>query len=235
MIENRIILGAKAMKISITDETVQKIVRFDALLREGNTKMNLTRGMDDPIEACDRHYLDALSILQTDAFPKGMRNLIDVGAGAGLPGIVLACALPDVRITLLDSLNKRVEFMNEVIKELSLNAQAIHARAEEAGQSAAMREKFDCATSRAVARLNVLCEWTLPFVRVGGRLCAYKGPTCGEEAEEAKHALSVLGADEGKMLGVTIPERDWNHVIFVAEKTTATPKAYPRKGGKKPL
>ena len=162
---------------------------------------------------------------------------MDVGSGAGFPGVPLAIFLPDTHFVLMDSLAKRVEFLRGVIEELSLNAEAVCLRAEEAGRGA-MRETFDAATARAVAPLNVLCELLLPLVRVGGKAVALKGPGAAAEAEAAQNALEALGGRLFAIEEVPIPGRDWAHTLAVLTKTAPPRKKYPRRAGepeKRPL
>ena len=162
---------------------------------------------------------------------------MDVGSGAGFPGVPLAIFLPDTHFVLMDSLSKRVEFLRGVIRELSLNAEAVCLRAEDAGRGA-LREAFDAATARAVAPLSVLCELLLPLVRVGGKAVALKGPGAAAEAEAAQNALAALGGRLASIEEVPIPGRDWAHTLAVLAKTAPTPEKYPRRAGvpeKRPL
>ena len=167
-----------------------------------------------------------------------MKSLVDVGSGAGFPGIPLSIMLPDVHVVLVDALDKRVKFLQSVIDELHLNAEAVHARAEDAGKRADLREQFDVATARAVAAANLLAEYLLPFVKVGGCMMALKGPSLDDELAEAAFAFETLGGRVARTENVEIPGRDWSHRIAYIEKVAPTPAKYPRKPGmpeKKPL
>lgn len=228
---NRICEGARQMGVVLPEGAAEKMLRFHELLMQANAQFNLTRVPDDPQEAVDRNYLDSLAPLAHAGLMRGQR-LLDLGSGAGFPGIPLAIALPEVHVTLMDSLGKRVNFLQSVIDELGLNARAVHARAEEAAKRPEWREQFDCATARAVAALPTLAELTLPFVRVGGQLIAYKGPAAGEELAQAQAALSQLGGSAGTILPVAIPGReDWDHRLVLVDKQKPTPKRFPRKSG----
>ncbi len=226
--EKYLINTAALMGISMTREQAEKFRLYHDMLCRSNREMNLTRVRDDARESCDRNYLDSLTLLT--CLDK-TESLIDVGSGAGFPGIPLAIMRPELRITLLDSLGKRVDFLNSVIDALALNAKAIHARCEDAGKQAMHRERYDIATARAVASLDVLSEWLLPFVKVGGRMLALKGPSAAEEAENADYALSVLGGKTSAIFSADIPGRDWQHKIVVINKLSPTPDKYPRKAG----
>lgn len=233
----RLIESARKMGIEMSDKQADMFCEYHRLLIEANRSMNLTRVPDDTDEAVDRNYLDSITPLAY-ALPEGTRTLADVGAGAGFPGIPLAIMLPDVHITLIDALDKRVKFLSDIITTLGLNARALHARAEDAGKNAALREQFDVVVSRAVAAMNVLCEYSLPLARTGGTMIAYKGPAWQEEAAQAANALEKLGGALRDARPAPIPGRDWNHVLVYIEKTAPTPAQYPRRSGmpeKKPL
>jgi 16S rRNA (guanine527-N7)-methyltransferase len=231
MIEKILVERAAAAGIALSAEAAQKFAAYRALVAEANRTMNLTRISEDPTEAVDRDALDALAPLRVEGLMRGVRTLIDVGSGAGVPGVVLSIALPEVRVTLLDSQAKRVAFLSMVIERLGLNATARHARAEDAARDSALRGRFDCATARAVAPLAVLSELALPFVRPGGFLCAYKGPALEDELPAARRALRVLGARARPAYLLPIPGRDWDHRLLVADKIGPTPAAYPRRAG----
>ena len=222
--------GAAAMGIAVSPEQAAQMARFQEMLAETNKVMNLTRIPDDPREAVDYNYLDSLAPLAA-GLPREVRTLADVGSGAGFPGVPLAVMLPETHVVLIDSLGKRVKFLDSVIAELGLNAEAVHARAEEAGRLPELRERFDVVTARAVAALNVLSELALPLARVGGTFIAYKGPGAGEEAAAARRALSLLGGRLSREAAVAIPGRDWDHRLLYIEKTRPTPPKYPRKPG----
>jgi len=217
--------------IAITPEQAAKFETYHKMLTEANAKFNLTRVPEDISEAVDRNYLDCIMPLKA-GLPQGITRIIDVGSGAGFPGIPLSICLPDVHFVLLDSLSKRVDFLRSVIDALHLNAEAIHMRAEDAAKNPALRESFDIATARAVASLNLLSEYLLPFVKVGGWMMALKGPGLDEEAAAAEHALEILGGKFHHADNVAIPGRDWDHRIAWIEKTASTPAKYPRKAGK---
>ena len=231
----RLINGAGAMGIEMTPAQAAMFAEYHRMLEAANAQMNLTRVTGD--EAIDRNYLDSITPL-AGALPAGIRTLADIGSGAGFPGIPLAIMLPQVEITLIDALDKRVKFLNDVISSLGLNAKAVHARAEEAGRRPELRERFDVVTSRAVAAMNVLCELALPLTRLGGTMLAYKGPTWREELEEARDALEKLGGSFTGAQEAHIPGRDWAHWLVRIEKTAPCPEQYPRRPGmpeKRPL
>ena len=226
---------AQLMGLAMSPQQAEQFEAYHALLLKANAQFNLTRVSEDESEACDRNYLDSLTLLQHLA---GAKSLIDVGSGAGFPGVPLAIMRPDVSITLLDSLGKRVEFLKSVIAELGLNARALHMRSEEAAGKAEFRESFDVACARAVADLTVLSELLLPFVKVDGRMLAMKGPGAEEELENAAFAISELGGGEAAVLEAPIPDRSWEHKIVRVSKLAPTPARFPRRAGmaeKRPL
>jgi len=212
----------------------EQFQRFFELLVEWNERMNLT-GITDELEVYAKHFYDSLDpFLELDI--SEIKTICDVGTGAGFPGVPLAIAYPDIQFDLIDSLGKRIDFLNFCIKELGMaNAKAIHIRAEEF--AADKREYFDLVTSRAVARLPILAELCAPLVKVGGRLVVLKGPTGHTELDEAKQGPSKLGLTHKKTKNVSI-EKIGERVNIYFEKTSETPKKYPRQFGqikKKPL
>lgn len=221
---------AEAAGIPLTAAQAEKFEIYHRMLAEANARFNLTRVPENPAEAVDRNYLDCIAPLRAGC--DGVESAIDVGSGAGFPGIPLSICLPEVRFTLLDSLGKRVEFLNSVIQALGLNAVALHLRAEDGARRPELRERFDLAVARAVAPLNLLAEYLLPFVRVGGRMLAYKGPGLDGELAEARRAFELLGGRFARAEAAAIPGRDWDHRLAWIEKVAPTPPAYPRKPGK---
>lgn len=210
----------------------EKLARYHALLTQWNEHINLTGDTDFEL-SLDRHYTDSLAPLAMDGlFPTGA-SLIDVGSGAGFPGLPLAIARPDMQVTLLDSLQKRIGFLQAVVDELALtNVQLVHARAEDGGRDPAYRERFDIALARAVAPLPVLCELLLPFVRVGGRMICYKGPAAAEELLSCKRASALLGGSAPEARPVALPSQpDWQHCVVSCDKLQKTVRLYPRKAG----
>ncbi len=229
-------ISAEKMGIELSQNQLEKFDLYKKLLLEWNEKMNLTAITDDEGIAI-KHFADSISVLPL--MENKNASLIDVGTGAGFPGIPLKIANDGFKVTLLDSLNKRITFLEEVKKELGItNLECIHSRAEDGGRNADLREKFDYCVSRAVARLSVLSEYCMPFVAVGGYFISLKGPDAVEELTEAQKAISVLGGKVEKVVEITIPESDLKHCAVVIKKIKSTPKAYPRKAGtaaKKPL
>lgn len=237
MLKQMLLTSARAMSIPMTDAQADKFAQYHNLLAEANAQFNLTRVPDDLREAADRNYLDCISPL-AHGWPDGVETLVDVGSGAGFPGIPLSIMLPDVHVVLVDALGKRVKFLRSVIDALGLNAEAAHLRAEDAARRPELRERFDLAVARAVAPMNLLAEYLLPFVRVGGRMLAMKGPNLQDELAEAEFALSELGGRLDRIEIAGIPGRDWSHSLAWVEKAVPTPEKYPRKPGmpeKKPL
>ena len=228
---------AAAAGIPLNMEQAEKFESYHRMLIEANARFNLTRVPEDEAEAIDRNYLDCIAPLAV-GFPAAHASLIDVGSGAGFPGIPLAICLPETNIVLMDSLGKRVEFLESVIEVLHLNARAVHLRAEDGARKPEYREAFDLATARAVAPLNLLCEYLLPFVKVGGQMLALKGPGLDEEVAAAENALSILGGRFLRSDALPIPGRDWDHRAAWIEKLAPTSDKYPRRAGKpekKPL
>lgn len=237
MLQTMILESARAMGIAMSEVQAGQFARYHEMLVEANSQFNLTRVPDTLREAVDRNYLDCIAPLAHN-FPENIHNLVDVGSGAGFPGIPLSIMLPDVHVVLVDALDKRVKFLKSVIEELNLNAEAIHARAEDAAKRADLREQFDIATARAVAATNILSEYLLPFVKVGGYMMALKGPSLDDELAEASYAFEVLGGRVERTENIEIPGRDWSHRVAYVEKIASTPAKYPRKPGmpeKKPL
>ena len=235
MFAETIIAGAREMGVQMSPEQARMFETYHEMLLQANAQFNLTRVADDMREAIDRNYLDCIAPIAHGFSPE---TAIDVGSGAGFPGIPLAIMLPNTRFTLLDALDKRVKFLQSVIDALKLNAVCIHARCEDAARNPALREKFDCAVARAVAPMNVLSEYLMPFVRVGGQMVALKGPSLESELAGANNALKALGGGNISAFDAPIPGRDWAHKIAVIEKKSSTPDKYPRKAGtpeRKPL
>lgn len=236
MLKELLLSGAQAMGVDMTPAQAAQFARYHELLTAANARMNLTRVPEDPREAVDRNYLDCIAPLSRD-FP-AVKTAVDVGSGAGFPGIPLSILLPDVHFTLLDALQKRVEFLQAVIDDLGLNAAAVHLRAEDAARRPELRERFDLACARAVAPVNVLAEYLLPFVQPGGWMLAMKGPGLEEELREGANAVALLGGAVERTVALPIPGRDWDHRAAWIRKVAPTPDRYPRRAGvpeKKPL
>ena len=205
------------------------------LLIEKNKVMNLT-GITEPREVILKHFIDSLTILK---YIDKNSSVIDVGTGAGFPGVPLKIAENSLEMTLLDSLNKRINFLNEVIENTSLNnIKTIHGRAEEFGKNTEYREKYDISTSRAVAPLNILLEYMMPFIKVGGKCICMKGGNCEDEIEDTKNAIRILGGELEKIEKFNLPNSDNNRTILIIKKVKKTESQYPRNAGiprKKPL
>ncbi len=220
--------------IMLDEEKTEKFAVYCRFLKEYNEKVNLT-ALTEEQEMIDMHFVDSLAGLSA---PELKPNALcaDIGTGAGFPGVPLAIARPDITVALVDSLNKRLVFLDELKQKLDIkNVYTVHGRSEDLGRSD-MREKFDCVFSRAVARLNVLLEYDIPFAKTGGHVLAWKGPAFTEEIDEAKNALSLLGASIECVYTSGLEDRD--HFIVSVRKNRATSPKYPRQAGlpkKKPL
>ena len=237
MNKERLIAGLETMGVGFDMTAIERFEAFHAILDEYNKKMDLTAVLDED-ERIDRHDLDSAAPLAQGLLAPEAK-VIDVGTGAGFPGMPLLILRPDLNMTFLDALNKRIVFIEDALSRLGLKAQTLHARAEDAARMPAHREMYDAAVSRAVASAAVLEELTLPFVKTGGAAIAWKGPGVQDELTAARRAAFVLG---GTVRGVTpapVPGRDdWAHCLLITDKTGKTPKTYPRKAGtpnKKPL
>lgn len=222
--------AAEEYGISLSETQLQQFDRYQELLVEWNQKMNLT-ALTEPKDVAIKHMIDSVSVYDEKWFSEGM-SVIDVGTGAGFPGLPLKILCPSLKVTLLDSLNKRVKFLEAVASELGLSdIVCVHARAEEAARQKQYREKFDAVVSRAVARLPILAEYDLPFVRVGGFFAAMKGAKYEEEAQEAKKAVKLLGGGEPVLREIKLPGLDDKRGIIYIRKEKKTPSVYPRKAG----
>lgn len=214
--------------LSLTDAQIAQFAVYHEMLIDWNTRMNLT-ALTSPEDVAVKHIIDSLTAYDAALFD-GAKKLIDVGTGAGLPGIPLAVAAPHICVTLMDALQKRVRFLTEVTRAMGLtNTVCIHARAEEAARQPAHREHYDIAVSRAVARMPVLLSYTLPLVRVGGTLLALKGRAYAEEAAEGAAAARTLGGGAITARPVRLPGLDDVRAILSVRKERPTPKGYPRR------
>ncbi len=217
-------------EIQAPAELPDRLEIYLQLLKEWNRKMDLTASLEDE-EILDRHLIDSLTVLKTEYILPDSR-WIDVGTGAGFPGLVLAMARPDLFVTLMDAQQKRLNFLNAVIEAGGLrNTRTIHARAEEGARKKELREQFDFATARAVAPLNVLCEYLLPYVRTGGCALCWKGPAIRNEMESGRRAAHLLGGRMEMPIRCPVFGQEWDHIILPIRKTERTPAAYPRKPG----
>lgn len=218
------------LNLNIDDSQIDDFLKYKDLLLEWNEKINLTAITDDR-EVILKHFVDCLTVCKFVDFNN--KSFIDVGTGAGFPALPIKIFCKDSNPTLLDSLNKRINFLKTVGDELNLNnIKYVHSRAEDAGQDPMFREKYDFCVSRAVANLSVLAEFDLPFVKVGGYFIALKGPLLDSEIVEAKKAITTLGGEVEKIETIKIPFTDIEHKIVFIKKLRQTPKQYPRKAGK---
>ncbi len=225
--ENIIRAGLEEMGLSVPENAPALLAEYGRRLIEKNQVMNLT-AITEPEDVAALHMLDCAALLGCASF--GGRSLIDVGTGAGFPGLALKILVPSLSVTLLDSLQKRLDWLDETAEALSLRGvTTLHARAEEAGHDPALREGFDLAAARAVADLRTLCELCLPFVKVGGRFLAMKGPEAGSELNAAQNAIAELGGKAVRLYRYAIPGRDVERQVVVIEKTAPTPERYPRR------
>lgn len=222
--------AAGEVGVSLTPEQADRFSLYASLLVEWNEKINLT-AITDPRGIAVRHFADSLTL--SPYLPAGAFSLIDIGTGAGFPGVPLAILRPDMELTLLDSLNKRLVFLKELCAALEIPVTLVHARAEQGGRLPALRERFDVATARAVAALPTLCEYCLPYVKVGGRFLAMKGPDVEAELAAAAPALRQLGGELRETAAVTLPPESPDappagRCLLWVEKTRQTPAAFPR-------
>lgn len=219
---------ANKINTKLSEEKIENLYKYMNLLIEWNKKINLT-AITDEKDIITKHFIDSLTI---NKYIRENTKLIDVGTGAGFPGIPIKILREDIEITLLDALNKRLIFLNEVINEIDLkNITTFHYRAEEAGKNKEYREQFDIATSRAVAPLNILVEYLLPFVKIGGKCICMKGNNIKEEIQESKKAIEMLGGKIEEIDEFELPDSNIKRNIIIIKKINKTPLKYPRKAG----
>lgn len=221
----------ESINVELSDKQIEQLDKYYEILVEWNSFMNLT-GITEYEEVMLKHYLDSLVLRLPIDDGNSHIKLIDVGTGAGFPGLPLKIAYPDTEVVLFDSLNKRIKFLDEVIAQLGLKGiSTVHGRAEDGGKSKELREQFDVSVSRAVADLSVLSEYNLPFVKVGGYFVAYKSGEIDEELEKSKKAISILGGQIEKVDKFKLPETDIERSLVYIKKVKNTPKKFPRKAG----
>ncbi len=217
--------------INLSDDQVNKFLIYYNMLIEKNKVMNLT-AITEFDEVLKKHFVDSLCIIKAYDLSKDI-TLLDLGTGAGFPGIPIKIAFPNINVVLMDSLNKRLNFLNEVMNELNLQKiETVHGRAEELGNSTLYREHFDICVSRAVAKLSSLAEYCLPFVRVGGSFIAYKSDEISMELDNSANAVSILGGKLKEKVSFTLPDSDIQRTLVIIDKLKNTPKKYPRQAGK---
>lgn len=223
--------------IGFDESKYKAFIKYKSMIQEWNKKINLTAITEDE-DIIKKHFIDCIKIYKFDKF-KELNKIIDVGTGAGFPGIPIKILEQEKEVVLLDSLNKRIKFLDEVSKELNLkNIKSLHGRAEDYAQKEEYREKFDGVVSRAVANISVLSELCLPYIKVGGYFVSMKGPNVTEELNEGKKAIEILGGKLQEIIQVKVEESDLEHNLVVIKKIKNTPNKYPRKAGmatKKPL
>lgn len=222
--------GFHTLGIDPPGGAAERLARYAELLLEQNKVMNLT-AITEPAQVAALHFLDSAALLSC-ADLRG-KSLVDVGTGAGFPGMVLKLLVPELQLTLVDSLGKRLDWLRQVCAQLGLEDVVLkHARAEEQAMEPGWRDSFDFATARAVADLRVLSELCLPYVKVGGRFLAMKAEDCAQEVSAAAHAVEVMGGRLLPSYHYHVPETDVDRCVVIAEKTAPTPKGYPRRWAK---
>lgn len=227
---------AKKFGINLDELQLSKFEEYKNFLLEYNSHTNLT-SITDPKDIAIKHFLDSILVNKFFEVPKNSK-VIDVGTGAGFPGVPLKILREDINLTLLDSLNKRIKFLNELCEKIEIKADIIHARAEELSHKENYREKFDVAVSRAVAPLNILCEYCIPYLKTGGYFVSLKGSNFEEEIENSKNALGILGAKIQDVKSFELPENKGFRSIVIIKKIKDVSKKYPRSNSqisKKPL
>jgi len=218
------------LDLCLDDCQIEQFMDYYEILIEWNNMMNLT-SITEFTEVIHKHFIDSLAIVK--AIYPNRENIIDVGTGAGFPGIPIKIAFPNTRVVLMDSLKKRIKFLEEVIRKLGLeNIRVIHGRAEDLGRNEIYRESFDLCTSRAVAKLSVLSEYCIPFLKIGGKFVAYKSGNINDELNEAKSAIKILGGVISDQKEFMLPLTDIGRSLVIIEKIKETPKKYPRSAGK---
>lgn len=237
MDNSKFIKELDTLGIHLSDIQQEQFDRYYELLIEWNRVMNLT-GITEYEEVNLKHFTDSLTIVRINDM-KNVFTLIDIGTGAGFPGIPIKIAFPHIKVVLLDSLNKRIKFLNEVVEKLNLdNVETLHGRAEDYAKKAEYREQFDMCVSRAVANLSTLGEYCIPFVKKGGCFVSYKSADSDEEINQSEKAISILGGKISKIDKFMLPGSDMGRALVVIEKDKNTPQKYPRKAGvpsKEPL
>ena len=229
-IKDYILQATENFKFKFNEIQITQLETYYNLLVEWNEKMNLT-AITDAQGVAVKHFADSVSVLNYVDIPHNS-SIIDVGTGAGFPGVVLKIARPDIKLTLLDSLNKRLFFLQNVLGEINLSADLIHSRAEDGGRDKNLRESFDYAVSRAVANMNVLSEFCLPYVHVGGSFLAFKGRGAESEISAAKSAIKTLGGKIAETYNFALPFDGGERAIVQIQKIAETPNKYPRNAGK---
>ncbi len=226
---------SEELDIMFNDKQIEQFFEYMNLLLEWNKNINLT-AITEPKDIIIKHFIDSITI---NKYVKKDKNIVDIGTGAGFPGIPLKIIRPDLKVVLVDSLNKRITFLNEVIKKLKLqDIYAVHSRVEEFGKNKKYREKFDYVTSRAVANLAVLSEYMIPLNNIGGKCLCMKGSNINDEINDSKNAIKILGGEIEKVDEFNLPNSDMKRNIVIIKKVKDTPAKYPRKPGtpaKEPL